>query len=101
MSRSTVALVATEGFSTFHFSVPLILFGDTAADECFFTCIICAEQPGLIWSKEGTAVKADGTFDALAQADIVIVPFWENVHQKPSPQLLKALVAARENSASI
>lgn len=29
---TSVAIVASEGFSTFHFSVPLILFGDSVSD---------------------------------------------------------------------
>ncbi len=31
MTPTSVAIVASEGFSTFHFSVPLILFGDSAS----------------------------------------------------------------------
>jgi transcriptional regulator GlxA family with amidase domain len=101
MPQTRVAIVATEGFSTFHFSVPLILFGDSATDKKLFTRLICAEQPGLIWSKEGTAVKADHGLDTLATADIVIIPFWGKVHAKPAPRLLEALVAARSNGATL
>ncbi|MEM6161274.1 helix-turn-helix domain-containing protein [Erwinia sp. P6884] len=101
MSISSVAIVATEGFSTFHFSIPLILFGDTVTDKPLFTRLICAEKPGLVWSKEGTAVRADYGFEALATADIVIVPFWDKIHEKPASSLLNALVTARENGASL
>lgn len=101
MSGNRVAIVATEGFSTFHFSVPLILFGDTVTDKPLFTQLICAEAPGLVWSKEGTAVNAGYGYEALATADIVIVPFWEKIHDKPSSSLLEALVAAREKGATI
>lgn len=98
---TTVAIVASEGFSTFHFSVPLILFGDTANEQLKFTRYICAEKPGLVWSKEGTAVQATHDFTTLAQCDIVIVPFWRHVDEKPSPALLKALVSSRENGATL
>ncbi|WP_052282574.1 GlxA family transcriptional regulator [Kluyvera genomosp. 1] len=98
---TTVAIVASEGFSTFHFSVPLILFGENLGEQQRFTRYICAENPGLVWSKEGTAVQATHDFDMLAQSDIVIVPFWGQVDEKPSPALLEALVKARNNGATL
>lgn len=98
---TTVAIVASEGFSTFHFSVPLILFGETPDEPQRFLRYICAEQPGLLWSKEGTAVQATHDFTTLAQCDIVIVPFWRRVDEKPSPALLAALQQARENGATL
>ena len=76
MPTTSVAIVASEGFSTFHFSVPLILVGNSVSETPRFTRYICAEAPGLVWSKEGTAVQADSDFSVLAGCDIVIVPFW-------------------------
>ncbi|MFH7826093.1 GlxA family transcriptional regulator [Kluyvera chengduensis] len=101
MPTTTVAIVASEGFSTFHFSVPLILFGDSVSEQPRFTRYICAETPGLVWSKEGTAVQADSDFSVLAHCDIVIVPFWRHVGEKPSKALLEGLIAARANGATL
>lgn len=98
---TTVAIVASEGFSTFHFSVPLILFGDKAGGQPRFTRYICAEEPGLVWSQEGTAVQATHDFTTLAECEIVIVPFWRNVDEKPSMALLDALLKARANGATL
>ncbi|MBK4725356.1 GlxA family transcriptional regulator [Pantoea agglomerans] len=101
MSVASVAIVVTEGFSTFHVSVPLILFGDATTDDTLFTRLICTETPGLIWSKEATAIQADHGFDALAQVDIVIVPFWNQVEKRPPQPLLDALVKARAGGSQI
>lgn len=101
MPTTTVAIVASEGFSTFHFSVPLILFGDSVSEQPRFTRYICAETPGLVWSKEGTAVQADSDFSVLSHCDIVIVPFWRHVGEKPSTALLEGLTAARKNGATL
>jgi transcriptional regulator GlxA family with amidase domain len=91
----SVAILVTEGFSTYHVSVPLILFGETVTDQRLFTRLICAEKPGLIWSDEGTAIQADHGLDVMTQVDIVIVPFWGDVRKRPSKPLLDALVQAR------
>lgn len=98
---TTVAIVASEGFSTFHLSVPLILFGGSVSDQKRFTRYICAETPGLVWSKEGTAIRADDDFATLSKCDIVIVPFWRQVDERPSPALLNALISAHNNGATL
>ncbi len=54
-----------------------------------------------MWSKEGTAVQADSDFSTLAECDIVIVPFWRHVDEKPSPALLEALIRAHQNGATL
>ena len=101
MSVISVAILITQGFSTYHVSVPLILFGDTVSDQRLFTRILCAEKPGLIWSDEGTAIQADHGLEVLSQVDIVIVPFWGDVRKRPSRHLLNALVKAREAGVRI
>ncbi|BEM51264.1 hypothetical protein SME17J_47580 (plasmid) [Serratia marcescens] len=101
MSTITVAIVITEGFSIFHVSVPLILFGDILEGRVLFSRRVCAEEPGLIWSTEGSAVKAEYGLDMLLEADIVIIPFWKHIHERPSETLLSALVAAWKNGAQM
>ncbi|EQA6227857.1 GlxA family transcriptional regulator [Enterobacter ludwigii] len=101
MSVISVAILVTQGFSTYHVSVPLILFGDTVSDQQLFSRLICAEKPGLIWSDEGTAIQADHGLDVLRQVDIVIVPFWGDVRKRPSQNILDALVNAYAAGARI
>ncbi|MDX7986886.1 helix-turn-helix domain-containing protein [Xenorhabdus sp. 12] len=99
MKKTSVAIIVTEGFSTFHLSVPLIFFGGTMTDKKLFTRLLCAEKEGIVWSKEGTAVNADYNFDAIKTADIVIIPFWEHVHEPPSESLINAIIAAKKNGS--
>jgi hypothetical protein len=47
MSLINVAIVAVDGFSPFHYSVPCILFGDSVSGEKRFNVTICAETPGF------------------------------------------------------
>ena len=92
MALINVAIVAVDGFSPFHYSVPCILFGDTVSGEKRFSVLICAEKPGLLTSKDGFALNATHDFSAIGQADIVVVPYWQHVQQRPPQTLLDSLV---------
>lgn len=101
MKLTTVAIVAVEGFSPFHYSVPCILFGDTVSGKKRFNVTICAENPGLLTSREGFALNATQDYSAIRQADIVVVPYWAHVLECPPQTLLDSLVQARDNGAEI
>jgi transcriptional regulator GlxA family with amidase domain len=96
-----VAIVAVDGFSPFHYSVPCILFGDTVSGEKRFNVTICAETPGFLTSKDGFALNATQDYTAIGQADIVVVPYWQHVLERPPQTLLDSLVQARDNGAEI
>jgi transcriptional regulator GlxA family with amidase domain len=98
---TTVAIVAVDGFSPFHYSVPCILFGDSVSGKKRFNVTICAENPGLLTSREGFALNATEDYSAIRQADIVVVPYWAHVLERPPQTLLDSLVQARDNGAEI
>lgn len=101
MKLTTVAIVAVDGFSPFHYSVPCILFGDSVSCKKRFNVTICAENPGLLTSREGFALNATEDYSAIRQADIVVVPYWAHVLERPPQTLLDSLVQARDNGAEI
>lgn len=101
MKLTTVAIVAVDGFSPFHYSVPCILFGDSVSGKKRFNVTICAENPGLLTSREGFALNATEDYSAIRQADIVVVPYWAHVLERPPQTLLDSLVQARDNGAEI
>lgn len=101
MKLTTVAIVAVDGFSPFHYSVPCILFGDTVSGKKRFEVTICAEKPGLLTSRDGFALNAAQDYSAIGQADIVVVPYWQHVLERPPKTLLDSLVQARDKGAQI
>ncbi|HDR2627027.1 GlxA family transcriptional regulator [Enterobacter cancerogenus] len=101
MPLTHVAIVAVDGFSPFHYAVPCILFGDTVSGETRFKVTICAEKPGLLTSKDGFALNATQDFSAIRQADIVVVPYWQHVLERPPQALLDSLVQAKKRGAAI
>ena len=101
MSVLNVAVVATPGFSPFHFSVPCIIFGETMTDPGCFALQLCADQPGRVESDLGMVIEVDQGLEALDHADIVIVPFWADPAQPPSGALIAALNAAGQRGAEV
>src|SRR3546814_20911208 len=51
----------------------------------------CAPSPGLIRSDQGLEVEVPDGLDALQDADIIIVPAWNDPHQSVPPELVHAL----------
>jgi len=101
VTLTRVAIVAVDGFSPFHYSVPSILFGDTVSGEKRFDVRICAERPGILTSPDGFALNASDDYSAIAEADIVVVPYWQHVLERPAQPLLDSLVEARNRGAQI
>lgn len=101
MRPLTVAIIAVAGFSPFHLSVPFIVFSEKMAEKKHFHVIICAEKLGNVDSADGFSVTATHDYTAVIQADIVIIPYWGTITQKPPQKLLEALTTARDNGAQI
>ncbi|MCF6687444.1 GlxA family transcriptional regulator [Raoultella terrigena] len=101
MKLTDVAIVAVEGFSPFHYSVPCMLFGDSVSETKRFNLHLCAERSGLLAARDGFALHAWDDFTALERADIVVVPYWGAVNQRPPQALLDSLVRAHDNGAEI
>jgi len=99
----TVAVLAFEGISPFHLSVPCMVFGDDLArlGGPRYTLLVCAEQAGLVATMSGFSIAVPHGLDALERADTVIVPAWSDPEQAPSPALLQALRAAHARGARV
>ncbi|SQJ12819.1 Arabinose operon regulatory protein [Serratia rubidaea] len=101
MSALKVAVIVTNGFSPFHFSVPCILFGTAMPEPDLFQVDICAETPGVVLSDIGLSINVEHGLERLDSADIVIVPFWHDPDEKPSQLLLDKLVSTWQRGAEV
>lgn len=99
----TIAVVAFDGISPFHLSVPCLVFGEDRRDDGIplSKVLVCAERPGRLTTTAGFAIEAPAGFKRLAHADIVIVPSWRNPHEPAPAPLLRALRRAHERGATI
>ena len=103
----TVAVVAFDGISPFHLSVPCLVFGQemTAPGLPRFRLLVCASETGPLRTTAGFAVHGARSLAGLARADILIVPSWHSPHdpawRAPPAPLLRALRAAHARGALV
>ncbi|QYJ95893.1 helix-turn-helix domain-containing protein [Shewanella spartinae] len=96
-----VSVIVFNGFSPFHISVPSIVFGRDTLNEAFFNLQFIAGEEGSIMSDIGMEIHARAKLDTLEKADIIIVPYWRTVDERPNDQLIEALRLAHERGTLI
>lgn len=103
MSAHSVAVVAFDGISPFHLSVPCLVFGEDRRDAGVprYDLRVCAVEPGPLRTRAGFRIAADHGLRGLAGAGTVIVPSWRDVEEAPPPALLEALRRAHRRGARI
>src|SRR5262245_16633879 len=99
----TVAVLAFEGISPFHLSVPCLVLGDrfgSAAGLPRYDVVVCAERPGALPTQAGFAIHVEHGLEAMATADTVILPSWD-LTREPSETLLQAVRQAHDRGATV
>lgn len=99
----TVAVLAFDGISPFHLSVPCMVFGDefSAGDRPPLNLLVCAQDSGSLQTTAGFGIDVRHGLDTLAEADLVVVPSWHESLERPSDVLLEALRTAHQRGACI
>lgn len=99
----TIALIAFEGISPFHLSVPCMVFGDDLERLGVprYNLLICASAAGRVRTLSGFHIEVEHDLSVLEAADTVIVPAWHDPEQRPPQALLDGLRAAHARGARI
>lgn len=102
-SPHRIAVVALDGFSPFHLSVPCMVFADDLSrlDAPRYRLEVCAETPGLIATLAGFSIMVTHDLATLETADTVIVPAWSDPEVRPSQTLIDALRRAHLRGARL
>lgn len=98
-----IAVIAFDGISPFHLSVPCLVFGEdrTELGVPRFDFVVCAAEAGPLRTSAGFEIAAQRGLATLRSADVIVVPSWRNVAE-PAPQsLIDALQVAHRRGAMI
>jgi transcriptional regulator GlxA family with amidase domain len=103
---AVVAVVAFDGISPFHLSVPCIVFGEdySAGGVPRFDVRVCAagaKGSSPLRTKAGFGITAAHGLEAIAAADIVVVPSWHDGYAEPDAALVEAIALAHRRGAQL
>lgn len=93
MPSIRVAVLAFNGVSLFHLSVPGIVFGavEAAQDEPQYEVRYCTEVPGMVESDQGIAIAVTHGLELMGASDVIVIPAWSDPSVVASTQLVEAL----------
>jgi transcriptional regulator GlxA family with amidase domain len=103
MKNDSIAVVAFNGITPFHLSIPCVVFRPDPEIKNLpaFEIKVCAAEPSPLRTSAGFSISTDYDLSSLAQAQTVIVPGWRNVAEMPPLALLDALIKAKQQGARI
>ena len=103
MQPIRVAVLAFEGVSLFHLSVPGMVFGIKPAPSGLppYEVRYCAPTPGRIRSDQGIEIEVPDGLEVMAKADIVVVPAWNHPEHVAPIALTDALQQANACGAQV
>ncbi len=103
MRANTVAVIAFDGISPFHLSVPCAVFGEdrTGANMPKFELMVCSAEKARLQTSAGFSIETRYGLKDLSRASMIIVPSWRDTAEIPPKALLDALRRAHKRGALI
>lgn len=101
--RLKVAVIAFDGISPFHLSVPCLIFQGSAQDPgvANFEVVVCAADKAPLHTTAGFVIDTPSGLAALNAADLVIMPSWHDDCREAPDALLAALRRAHRRGARV
>jgi len=105
MKHIDIAVIAFDGMTPFHLSVPCLVFGSSlgaqAASQVAFSLRVCGLEGETLSTSAGFGIRPAHGLDALLGADIVVMPAWHDDCRPAAPALLDALRRAHAGGACV
>lgn len=96
-----VAVIAFRGISPFHLALPGVVFGEAFGQAPAFDVFICAAEQQPLRTSMGYELSGMLDLAHAATADVVVVPSWRDVEERPPEALLKVLRHAHARGADV
>ena len=103
MKEHSIAVVAFDGISPFHLSLPGLVFGVDRSDQGMpkYEFSVCSAERGELRTNGGFTIEAPYGLDRLTTAQTVIVPSWRDPREAAPKRLVAALRKAHERGAQL
>ena len=103
MQSIRVAVLAFDGVSLFHLSVPGMVLGtaQSAPNEPHYEVSYCAETPGMVSSDQGIGLAVIHGLELMETSDVIVIPAWADQSVAASAQLVSALQLANAHGKLI
>jgi AraC family transcriptional regulator, transcriptional activator FtrA len=102
MNSSKIAIVTYDGVNTFELGMAMEVFGLPNMGASWYELAVCGDRKrGAVTSAFGIQIKADKGLNVLNEADIIIVPGWQDIDAVPPRNILRHLKAAHARGARI
>jgi transcriptional regulator GlxA family with amidase domain len=96
-----VAVIAFDGMTPFHLSVPCLVFGSSLGARHAFALRVCGLDDAMLDTTAGFGIRPGHGLDGLNGADIVVMPAWHDDCRPAPPALLDALRQAHARGACV
>ena len=103
MTQPQVAVIAVEGISPFHLSVPSLVWGteQPVGEIEPWPIELVAVRPGPLRTSAGYGITVEHGLDAVERADIVVMPWWDDPEWPAPEPILAALRSAHDRGAQV
>jgi transcriptional regulator GlxA family with amidase domain len=96
-----VAVIAFDGMTPFHLSVPCLVFGSGLGARSSFALRVCGLDGAMLETTAGFGIRPGHGLDGLEDADVVVMPAWHDDCRPAPPALLDALRQAHARGACV
>jgi transcriptional regulator GlxA family with amidase domain len=96
-----VAVIAFDGMTPFHLSVPCLVFGSGPGARSSFALRVCGLDGAMLETTAGFGIRPGHGLDGLEDADVVVMPAWHDDCRPAPPALLDALRQAHARGACV
>ncbi len=96
MQPLRVAVLAVDGVSLFHLSVPGMVLGtaQTGLGDQAYQIEYCAEAPGVVRTDQGIGLEVSHGLELMSACDVIVIPAWGDQSVFASALLAEALRTA-------
>ena len=101
MAIPQIRILVYPQINPFHFSIPQMIFNIKIEDHALFEVKIFSMDAQPVHSEQSMLIFPDGGLELLEDADVMIIPGWDDVNHQPEPALMTALNRAHQQGIKI